>query len=190
MQIAKSKGVEDIGHMERKLREMGRELSAIRHREAITRSQLETENELLRRQLQEKETHLECMAGWSIKALQCTTLVKTYGLYLKDQWLQFQIKTLAQRGTIPFQDYRQFMDLFDQSTLEHKAKMEKFYLHNMALTDMNVWDPNSRLGDLQLMAMASLMNHEELWVVEIKRLMIKEQNEPLMIKADPSNPWR
>ena len=49
MKIAKSKGVEDIGHMENKLREMGRELSAIRHREAITRSHLETENELLRR---------------------------------------------------------------------------------------------------------------------------------------------
>ena len=56
MKIAKSKGVEDIGHMEKKLREMGRELSAIRHREAITRSHLETENELLRRQLQDKDT--------------------------------------------------------------------------------------------------------------------------------------
>lgn len=42
MQINKSKGVEDIGHMENKLREIGRELSAIRHREAITGSQLET----------------------------------------------------------------------------------------------------------------------------------------------------
>jgi len=49
MQIAKSKGVEDIDHMEDKIREMGRELSAIRHREAITRSHLEIKNELLRR---------------------------------------------------------------------------------------------------------------------------------------------
>jgi len=49
MKISKSKGVEDIGHMESKLREMGRELSVFRHREAITRSHLETENELLRR---------------------------------------------------------------------------------------------------------------------------------------------
>ena len=63
MQIAKSKGVEDIGHMKNKLREMGRELSAVRHREVITRSHLETENELLRRQLQEKETKLACMAS-------------------------------------------------------------------------------------------------------------------------------
>ena len=31
MKIAKSKGVEDIGHIENKLREMGRELSAVRH---------------------------------------------------------------------------------------------------------------------------------------------------------------
>ena len=66
--------------------------------------------------------------------------------------------------------------------------MAEFYLHNMALTVMNVWDPNARLGDLQLMAMASWMNHEELRAAEIRRFMIKEQNEPLMIKAKPSNP--
>ena len=103
MQIDKSKGVEDIGHMENQLREMGKELSVVRHREAITRNHLETENEVLRRQLQEKETQLACMASWSMEALQCRTLAKSYGLYLKDQWLQFQIKTLAQRGIIPFQ---------------------------------------------------------------------------------------
>jgi len=188
MQIAKSKGFEDIGHMENKLREIGRELSAIRHREEITRNHLETKNELLRRQLQEKETQLACMASWSMEALQCRTPTKSYSLYLKDQWFQFQIKTLAQRGTMPFLDYRQFMDLCDQSTSKDKAKMVEFYLHNMALIDMNVWDPNARLGDLQLMAMASWMNHEELRVVEIRRLMTKEQNEELMIKAEPSNP--
>jgi len=42
---------------------------------------------------------------------------------------------------MPFQDYKQFMDLCDQSTSEDKEKMAEFYLHNMALTDMNVWDP-------------------------------------------------
>ena len=159
MQIVKSKGIEDIGHMENQLREMGRELSDVRHREAIRRSHLEIENELLRRQLQEKETQLACMASWSMEALQCKTPAKSYGLYLKDQWLQFQIKTLAQRGTMSFQDYRQFMDLCDQSSLEDKAKITQFYLRNMALTDMNLWDPNARLGGLQLMAMASWMNH-------------------------------
>ena len=65
MQIAKSKGVEDIGHMEDKLREMGMELSALRDRVAITRSHLEKENELLRRQLQEKEIHLAYIASLS-----------------------------------------------------------------------------------------------------------------------------
>ena len=35
MQISKSKRVEDIGHMEEKLKEMGRELSSLRDREAI-----------------------------------------------------------------------------------------------------------------------------------------------------------
>ena len=44
MQIAKSKGVDDIGHMEDKLKEMSKELSALRDRKAITRSHLESEN--------------------------------------------------------------------------------------------------------------------------------------------------
>ena len=52
--------------------------------------------------------------------------------------------------------------------------MVEFYMHNMALIDMNGWDPNARLGDLQLMAMASWMNHEALRAIEIRRLMIKE----------------
>ena len=66
------------------------------------------------------------------------------------------------------------MDLCDQNTFEDKAKMTKFYLHNMALTDLNVWDPNDKLGDLQLMAMAAWMNHEELMAAEMKILLIKE----------------
>ncbi len=53
---------------------------------------------------------------------------------------------------------------------------------------MNVWDPNARLGDLQLIAMASWMNHEDLMATKIRRLMIKEQNEPLMIRSEPSDP--
>jgi len=39
--------------------------------------------------------------------------------------------------------------------------MVEFYLHNMALTYMNAWDPNFKLGDLQLMSLASWMNHED-----------------------------
>jgi len=66
------------------------------------------------------------------------------------------------------------MDPCDHGTLKYKAKMAEFYLHNMALTGMNVWYPNARLGDLQLMAMASRMNHEELRATKIRRLMIKE----------------
>ncbi len=62
---------------------------------------------------------------------------------------------------MPFQDYKQFIDLCDQSTLEDKGKMYEFYLQNMELTYMNVCDPNTKLGDLQLMSLGSWMNREE-----------------------------
>lgn len=73
-----------------------------------------------------------------MEALQCTQPTKSYAVYLKAQWLQFQIKKLAQRGIIPFQDYCQFMHLCDHNSAEDKAKLAEFYLHNMALTDMNL----------------------------------------------------
>ncbi len=85
VKIAKSKGVEDIGHMEDKLREMGTKLSALRDREAIIGSHLENENELQRTPLQEKETHLAYMASLLIESLQCRTQTKSYGVSLKDQ---------------------------------------------------------------------------------------------------------
>ena len=89
---------------------------------------------------------------------------------------------------MPFQDYRQFIDICDQSTLEDRAKTSEFYLHSMALTDMNVWDPNENLGDLQLMVLASWMNHEEERATEMKKILSREETEPLMIRAEQSNP--
>jgi len=151
-------------------------------------SQAETEALILKRQLQEKEAQLACMASWAMEALQCRQPAKSYALYLKDQWLQFQIKTLAQRGTIPFQDYGQFMHLCDHSLAEDKTKLVEFYLHNMALPDMNLWDSNAALRDLQLMAMVLWMSHEEKRVVEIQKMITKELSEPLMIRAEPTDP--
>jgi len=51
MQIAESKGVEDIGHIQEKLKEMGKEISGLRDREEIMRDQLERENAWLRGKL-------------------------------------------------------------------------------------------------------------------------------------------
>jgi len=48
MQISKSKGVEDVGNMEEKLKDMSRELSSIRDREALMKAQLEAKNAWLR----------------------------------------------------------------------------------------------------------------------------------------------
>jgi len=62
--------------------------------------------------------------------------------------------------------------------------MAEFYLHNMFLIDMNVWDPNVKLGDLQLMALASWMNYEESRATDMKRILAKEKNEPLFIRVE------
>jgi len=81
------------------------------------------------------------------------------------------------------------MHLCDHSSAEDKAKLAEFYLHNMALPDMNLSDPNAALGDLHLMAMASWMSHEEKRAMEIQKIMAKELSEPLMIREEPTKPW-
>jgi len=83
-----------------------------------------------------------------------------------------------------FQDYRQFIELCDKSTLEDKAKISKCYLHNLDLIDLNVWDHNAKLGDLQLMALSSWMIHEEAKAKEVKTILEKEEEDPLYIKAE------
>jgi len=80
------------------------------------------------------------------------------------------------------------MNLCDHSLAEDKAKLTEFYLQNMALTDMNLWDPNVALGDLHLMAMASWMNHEEKRAMKIQKIMAKKLSEPLIIRAKPVEP--
>jgi len=80
--------------MEENLKEMGRELSSLRDREAIMKAQLEIEYAWLKGKLQERENQLASMTNISLEAIQCRMPAKSYALYLKEQWLQFQIKTL------------------------------------------------------------------------------------------------
>ena len=88
---------------------------------------------------------------------------------------------------MPFQDYKQFIELFNKSTLEDKPKTSEFYLHNLALTNLNVWDPNAKLGDLPLMALASWMSHEEVRAKEVKMVLEREERKPLYIIAEQIN---
>lgn len=69
MQISKSKGVEGIGHMEEKLKDLGRELSSPRDRKAIMKTQLETKNAWSKGQLQEKENQLATMASLYLEVI-------------------------------------------------------------------------------------------------------------------------
>jgi len=66
MQIDKSKGLEYIGHMEEKVKYMGREISSLRDKDAMMRAQLEEENAWLRGQLQERERESISIHGQSI----------------------------------------------------------------------------------------------------------------------------
>lgn len=61
-------------------------------------------------------------------------------------------------------------------------------MNNMVLTNMKFWDPNSRLGDAQLMALASWLVHEEARAKEVKKFMAKEESEPLCIIAELPSP--
>lgn len=64
-------------------------------KEAIMKAQLEAGNAWLGGKLKESEFQLETMANLSLESIHCSILENYYSFYLKEQWLQFQIKALA-----------------------------------------------------------------------------------------------
>jgi len=102
--------------------------------------------------------------------------------------MQFQINTLPQRGISQVQDPQQFTELCNSSSSRDKAKLSEFYLHNLALPNVTSWGPNTVLGDMQLMAFASWLNHEDKRAAEVKEVMNPELHEPLLIRAKPGDP--
>lgn len=80
------------------------------------------------------------------------------------------------------------MELCNISSSRDKAKLAEFYLHNLILPNMTAWDPNTSLGDMQLMAFSSWMNHEDKWAAEVKEIMNRELREPLLTRAEPGDP--
>ena len=69
-----------------------------------------------------------------------------------------------------------------------KEKMSELYMHNLVLTNLNIWDPNPRMGDMKLMALASWMVNEETRVKEMRMVMRRENIEPLHIRAEHFSP--
>lgn len=69
------------------------------------REQLQEENRWLRETKQERETQLATMENLSMEALQCRKPSRSYAFFLKEKWMKFQIKTLVQHVSMPFQDY-------------------------------------------------------------------------------------
>lgn len=86
-EIAKLKKLENVGHMDENLLEMGRELSELRDRESTMRTKLQVENTWLRGMFQEMERKLYTIENFSLEALQFRLPSKSYELYLKAQWM-------------------------------------------------------------------------------------------------------
>lgn len=61
-------------------------------------------------------------------------------------------------------------------------------MHNLILTNMNIWDPISRLGDMKLMTLANWVTNEEIRAEEVKRVMKMEEREPLQIREEIISP--
>ena len=72
--------------------------------------------------------------------------------------------------------------------MKEKENLVEFYIHNLTLTNMIFWNPNAGLGDTQLMALTSWMTHEDARAKEVKRVMKKEEKEPLYIKEELVTP--
>lgn len=72
--------------------------------------------------------------------------------------------------------------------MEKKEKMIEFYMHNLVLTKFNICDPNPRMEDMQLISLSSWMVNEESRAHELRRVMRRENEEPIHIREELFNP--
>ena len=143
---------------------------------------MQTENVVLKEQLQQKEEQVDTMAYLCIEALQHIFPSDSYVVYLKEQWLLFQINTIASHGSLPFEDCRQFMKFYKKSNIADQEKMVEFYMQNFVLIDMGIWDSNPTMGDMQLISLASWMVNEDNRAKEIWKVMGRRNREPLYLR--------
>lgn len=120
--------------MVEKMRKMEQEMANLKFKEANMREKLQMENKILREQLQQKDEKLATMASLVMEAIQCRQPSNSSTIYRKEQWLQFQIKTLAQYASLPFEGCIKFVDLCQHINIEDRAKLVEFNMHNMNLT--------------------------------------------------------
>ena len=73
------------------------------------------------------------------------------------------------------------MDFYKKYNMADQAKMAEFYVHNLVLTNMDTWHPNSTMGDMKLMALISWMMNEDTREKSIWRVMGRRNREPLYI---------
>ena len=111
------------------------------------------------------------MAELCIEPLQHRFPSDSYDVYLKEKWILFQINTLASHGSLPFQYCRQFMEFYKQANIVDQEKIAEFCMHNLVLTNLEIWDPNPTMEDMQSMALASWMVNEDNRAKEIRKFM-------------------
>ena len=60
-------------------------------------------------------------------------------------------------------------------------------MHNLVLAYLNIWDPNPRMEDMQLMELASSMVNEESRAQEVRRVIRRENMLPIHIRLELFN---
>jgi hypothetical protein len=63
----------------------------------------------------------------------------------------------------------------------------ELYFHSIVLPHPYIWNPNTYVGDAQIMDFAYWLRHEELGIVEMKRYKEEELHSPLCIRAKEAN---
>jgi hypothetical protein len=81
-----------------------------------------------------------------------------------------------------------FLDAYQSCKMEERAILFEFYLHNLILSHPYNLDPNTYVGDVQLMAFALWLRNGEMRVEEFKKYKEEELQTPMWIRAKVSRP--
>ena len=73
-----------------------------------------------------------------------------YFVFLKDKLISFRLLTVTMGYIEEIKTDGQFITTFSRSDNEEHDFLCELYMHNLIMVDYESWDPNHRVGELQL----------------------------------------
>ena len=119
--------------------------------------------------------------------MSCRSPSPLYAMFLKEQFLSFQMTCIVQNKTLTLDDPQDFFYAFHNSLAIVKKFLCELFLYNLVEPDCRDWNPLLYVGDIQLQALMSWIQNEISREHQAQQYIEMEYEIPLFLRPKAKN---